>query len=170
MRKQGERIPRVALVAALDRNRVIGVRGGIPWRLPDDLKRLRALTTGHTVIMGRKTYESIGRPLPNRVNVVVTRQSDYQAEGCEVVGSVEEAFRRADADEVVFVLGGGEIYASTIGLADRLYLTHVDVEVTGGDAWFPVADPAQWRVMAREEHAVDARHAHRFEFVDYERR
>jgi dihydrofolate reductase len=148
---------------------VIGAGGAIPWRLPDDLKRLRALTTGHTVIMGRKTYESIGRPLPNRENVVVTRQAGYQAPGCTVVGSVEDALRAAGHEDTVFILGGGEIYAATIGLAGRLFLTHVDAEVQGGDAWFPEVDPAQWRLVAREEHPADARHEYRFEYVDYVR-
>ncbi len=154
----------------MDRNRVIGIAGQIPWRLPDDLKRLRALTTGHTVIMGRKTFESIGRPLPNRVNVVVTRQRDYRADGCTVVRSVDDALATAADGDDVFVLGGGEIYAATIGLADRLHMTLVDAEVASGDAFFPVIEPAFWREVAREEHAPDARHAHPFAYVDYERR
>jgi dihydrofolate reductase len=158
------------LIAAMDRNRVIGKGGAMPWRLPDDLKRFKALTLGHTVVMGRKTLESIGKPLSGRKNVVVSRNPAYRADGCMVVGSVEAALAAAGSEARVFVAGGGELYAATIGTADRLLLTHVDAEVDGGDAFFPEVDPATWRVERREEHPADARHPYAFAFVDYDRR
>ena len=148
----------------MDRNRVIGAKGGIPWRLPDDLKRLRRLTTGSTVVMGRKTYESIGRALPNRRNVIVTRQAGFVAEGCEVVGSLEEALVGD-----VWVLGGGEIYAQALPRADRMELTFVDAAVADGDTWFPEWNPSEWREVRRERRAADERHAFPFEFVTFER-
>ena len=149
----------------MDRNRVIGAKGGIPWRLPDDLKRLRRLTMGGTVVMGRKTYESIGKPLSGRRNVIVTRQAGYRAEGCEVVGSLEKAL----VGENVWVLGGGEIYAQALPLADCMELTFVDVEVREGDTWFPEWDGREWREVAREHHPADERHAHGFDYVTFER-
>ncbi|HET7769856.1 MAG TPA: dihydrofolate reductase [Chloroflexota bacterium] len=152
------------MIAAMDQNRVIGAKGGIPWRLPDDLKRLRRLTTGSTVVMGRKTYESIGKALPNRRNVIVTRQPGFVAEGCEVVGSMEEALVGD-----VWVLGGGEIYAQALPRADRMELTFVDTAVSDGDTWFPEWDERDWREVRREHHAADERHAFAFDFVTFER-
>src|SRR5687767_9093483 len=144
----------------MDLNRVIGAKGGIPWRLPDDLKRLRRLTMGGTVVMGRKTYESIGKPLSGRRNVVVTRQPGYVAEGCDVVTSLDGALVGD-----VWVLGGGEVYAQSLPKADRMELTLVDTEVPDGDTWFPKWDPRNWREVAREHHAADERHAHAFDYV-----
>lgn len=148
----------------MDRTRVIGAKGGIPWRLPDDLKRLRRLTMGGTVVMGRKTYESIGKPLPGRRNVIVTRQREYAADGCEVVQSLDEAM---GGD--VWVLGGGEIYAQALPRADRMELTFVDTEVVGGDTWFPAWEEREWREIGREHHVPDERHAVAFDFVTLER-
>lgn len=153
------------MVAAMDRNRVIGVDGGLPWRLPDDLKRFRRLTEGGTVVMGRKTYEAIGRPLPNRRNVVVTRQKGFSTPGCEVVGRLEEAL-----SDGVFVIGGGEIYTQALPRAGVMELTFVEVELPRGDAWFPEWNPAEWRETFREHHAADERHAYAFDYVRYERR
>jgi dihydrofolate reductase len=154
----------IALIAAMDRNRVIGAKGGIPWRLPDDLKRLRRLTMGGTVVMGRKTYESIGKPLSGRRNVVVTRTPGFVAEGCEVVTSLEETLRGD-----VWVLGGGEIYAQALPRADSMELTFVDTEVKGGDTWFPRWEPSEWRETKREHHPTDDRHAVAFDYVTLER-
>ena len=148
----------------MDRNRVIGVNGGIPWRLPDDLKRLRRLTMGSTIVMGRKTYESIGKPLTGRRNVVVTRQSGYVAEGCEVVTALEDALV-GDA----WVLGGGEIYKQALSRATCMELTFVDTEVPDGDTWFPEWDAREWREVGREDHSADERHAHPFTYVTLER-
>ena len=151
----------------MDRNRVIGRDGQIPWRLPDDLKRFRRLTSGHAVVMGRRTYESMGRALKDRRNIVITRQRGYAAPGCEVVGSLADGLALAGAD--AFVIGGGEIYAEALPRAGRLELTYVDTAVGDGTAYFPEIDPSEWREVAREAHPVDERHAFPFTYVTLER-
>jgi dihydrofolate reductase len=158
----------LVLIAALDRNLAIGKGNALPWHLPDDLKRFKALTLGKTVLMGRRTAESLGRALPNRTNLVLSRSRYTPFEGMTAVGTLQEAIDLAGADELA-VIGGGEIYALTLPLATRLHLTHVDTEVAAADAFFPAFDPSQWRVEQREAHAADARHAFAFEFVDYAR-
>ncbi|AWV08131.1 dihydrofolate reductase [Marilutibacter maris] len=161
----------LVLVAALDRNHVIGRGNELPWRLPADLKRFKALTLGKPLLMGRKTAESLGRALPGRRNLVLTRGGRVPFEGMQAVASVEEARRLAEADgaDALCVIGGGEVYALCLPMAERMCLTHVDAAVEGGDAFFPRFDPLAWRVLAREAHPADARHAHAFEFVDYVR-
>ena len=156
----------------MDRNRVIGVANALPWRLPDDQRRFREVTQGHTVIMGRRTYESIGRPLPGRRNVVVTRQAGYAAPGTEVVHSLEAALAlaREAGDGAPFVIGGAALYALAMPLARRLYVTHVETAVPDGDTIFPEIDPAQWAAESREAHPADARHAFPFSYVAYRRR
>jgi dihydrofolate reductase len=149
---------------------VIGAGNRIPWHLPADLQRFKALTLGHRVVMGRKTYASIGRPLPGRENVVVTRRRDYHAEGCRVVHSLEEALAAIPAGEEVFVIGGAELYAQSLPLADRIYLTHVDVAVEGGEAFFPVLDAGEWQPISEERHPPDARNPYAYRYVTYERR
>src|SRR6058998_2681648 len=129
----------------MDRNRVIGVGGKVPWHLPAELRRCRRLTEGGTVVMGRKTYESIGRALPRRRNVVVTRQSGYDAPGCEVVAELSDAL---SGD--VFVIGGGEIYAQALPSADRMELTLVEVALPSGDAYFPEWSEREWREVDRD--------------------
>lgn len=158
----------LVLIAALDRNRAIGLDGDLPWRLPDDLKRFKALTRGRIVLMGRKTAESLGRALPERRNLVLTRAGRVPFAGMEPVPSLEAA-QSICAGEPLMVIGGGEIYAMTLPLASRLHLTHVDTEVADADAHFPALDPTMWGPVRRETHAADARHAYAFEFVDYER-
>ena len=161
----------LVVIAALDRNRAIGRGNALPWHLPDDLKRFKALTLGKPVLMGRKTAESLGRALPKRRNLVLTRSGRVQFDGMEAVASLDEAQALAVAygvDELC-VIGGGELYASALPLASRLHLTHVDTAVEGADAFFPAFDVADWRVLSREAHAADDRHAFAFEFVDYER-
>ena len=137
----------------------------------EELKRFKALTLGKPVLMGRKTAESLGRALPKRRNLVLTRNGRVPFEGMEVVASLEDALALAarDGASELCVIGGGEIYAMTLPSATRLHLTHVETVVDGCDARFPELDPAQWRVVAREAHAADERHAFAFEFVDYER-
>lgn len=161
----------VVLIAALDRNRAIGRGNALPWHLPDDLKRFKALTLGKPVLMGRKTAESLGRALPKRRNLVLTRRGRVPFDGMEAVASVDDALARiaADGAETLCVIGGGELYALTLPMATRLHLTHVDTVVDDCDAFFPAFDAAQWRVAAREAHAVDDRHAFAFAFVDYAR-
>ena len=159
------------LIAALDRNRAIGKGNALPWHLPDDLKRFKALTLGKPVLMGRKTAESLGRALPGRRNLVLTRSGRVPFVGMKAVSSLDAAGRIAQDDraQALCVIGGAEIYALCLPQASRLYLTHVDTQVEGADAYFPAFDPAQWRIAARESHASDAKHAFAFEFVDYAR-
>ena len=159
----------LVLVAALDRRRGIGVGNALPWRLPDDLARFKGLTLGMPLLMGRRTAESLGRALPGRENLVLTRSGRVPFAGMRAVASLDEA-RSAAAGTELMVIGGGEIYSLALPLASRMHLTHVDTEVAGADAFFPGFDPAGWDVVARERHAADARHAFAFEFVDYRRR
>ena len=159
----------IALIAALDRHRAIGRNNELPWRLPNDLKRFKALTLGKPVLMGRKTAESLGRALPGRRNLVLTRSGAVPFVGMEAVGTLEEARARAGSAELV-VIGGGEIYALALPFAQRLHLTYVDTVVADADAFFPTFDPARWQAEFREVYASDSKHAVGFEFVDYARR
>jgi dihydrofolate reductase len=156
----------LSLIAALDRHRAIGKGNALPWHLPADLKRFKALTLGKPVLMGRKTAESIGRALPGRRNLVLTRSGRVPFDGMEAVASIEAAIALADE---VCVIGGGEVYALALPMATHLHLTHVDTVVDGADAFFPAFDVNDWRVVSREAHAADEKHALAFEFVDYER-
>ena len=162
----------IALVAALARNRVIGRENALPWRLRADLRRFKALTLGHPVVMGRKTYESIvtalGRPLPERRNIVVTRSAGYAAPGCIVAASVEAAIAAAAPARDVYVVGGAEIYRAALPHAHRLHLTEIDADFPG-DAWFPELDPRAWREVSREAHPPGPDFAHGYAFVVYER-
>lgn len=160
---------RIALVAALDRDFAIGRDNRLPWHLPDDLKRFKSLTLGKPVLMGRKTAESLGRALPGRRNLVLTRSGRVPFDGMEASASLDEAVARAAGAELM-VIGGGEIYALCLPFASRMHLTHVDTSVAGADAHFPRFQAAEWEVVAREAHAIDARHGFAFAFVDYRRR
>ncbi len=163
--------PSVDLIAALDRRHAIGRGNTLPWHLPDDLKRFKALTFGQPVLMGRKTAESLGRALPKRRNLVLTRSGRVPFEGMEAVASLDAAIEIAKQDgaQSLAVIGGGEIYALAMPFADRMYLTWVDTVVEGADAFFPHFDADAWREVARESHPADARHPHAFAFVDYVR-
>lgn len=158
---------KLSLIAAVSENGVIGAKGRLPWSLPADRALFKRLTTGHTVIMGRRTFESLRRPLPKRTNVVVTRQSDYQAPGAQVAESLDAALALAAGDDEVFVAGGSELYREALPRADRLVLTAVHAEVAG-DAFFPEVDFASWRLVEEVRHEKDARHAHAFSFRTYE--
>lgn len=161
----------LVLLAALDRRHAIGRGGALPWHLPDDLKRFKALTLGKPLLMGRKTAQSLGRALPGRRNLVLTRGARAPFEGMEAVASLEAALDRVAGTAVeLCVIGGGEVYALALPLAARMHLTHVHAVVDGADAFFPGFDPREWKVEAREPHAADAKHAFAFEFVDYLRR
>lgn len=160
--------PLLSLVAALDRRRAIGRAGDMPWHLPDDLKRFKQLTLGKPVLMGRKTALSIGRALPGRPNLVLSRGGEAPFPGQQSVRSLEQAITLAAGAELM-VIGGGEIYTLALPLASRLYLTEIDAAVADADTWFPAWDRAQWRETARSAHAADARHAYAFDFVDYAR-
>lgn len=160
--------PRVSVIAALAKNRVIGIENRLPWRLPEDLAHFRALTLGHPVLMGRKTFESLGRPLPGRSNVVITRNRDYRPEGCLVAESIPAALALCRDSDEVFFIGGAELYAQAIPLADRLYLTEVDIDAQG-DAWFPDYDRGAFREMSRESHVGTKGDPFHFDFVVYAR-
>ena len=162
---------RISLIVAVSENNVIGRDNALPWDLPDDLMFFRRKTDGHTVIMGRRNYESIGRALPNRRNIVVSRQAGLNIVGCEVVSSVEEAIERAKETEKreAFVIGGGEIYRLTLPFADRVYLTRVHTKVQG-DVAFPELPEEEWEEVERVEHAADGLHAHAFTFLTYDRK
>jgi dihydrofolate reductase len=149
-------------------NRVIGVDNSLPWRLPADLRHFRRLTTGHHVIMGRRNYESIGKPLPDRTNIVVTRNPSYRAPGCLVMHSLEAALASAQNDPEIFVIGGADIYRQALDRADRLYLTLVHAQVKG-DTYFPSIDEKQWQEISRERHELDEKNPHACTFLVYDR-
>lgn len=148
---------------------MIGRDGAVPWHLPADLRHFKQLTTGHTVIMGRRTFESVGRPLPDRRNVIVTRDPTYRAAGAVVAPGLDEALALAADEPEVFVVGGAELYRLALPRADRMYLTIVHAEVPG-DTYFPPFDPDEWHLEREERHTTDARHAHPFTFRCYVRR
>jgi dihydrofolate reductase len=150
-------------------NGVIGRDNALPWRLPEDLRRFKAATLGKPILMGRKTFESIGRALPGRVNLVLTRDRDWSAAGATVVHSVEEALSAASQAEELVVIGGAEIFRLVMPFARRIYLTHVHAEIPG-DTVFPDFDPTQWVDVGSEAHPADARHAHALTFMTLERR
>jgi dihydrofolate reductase len=164
---QQHRISRISLIAAVARNGVIGAGNALPWRLPEDLRRFKALTLGHPVIMGRKTYESIGRPLPGRRNIVVTRNAGFSADGCETAASIEAAIDAcAGTTDEIFIIGGAQIYAAALPRAERLHLTEVRADFAG-DAHFPAFDRGHWRETWRERHRTEA--GLEFDFATYER-
>ena len=158
----------ISIIVAASTNNVIGMRGDLPWRLSADLKHFKATTLGKPIVMGRKTWDSIGRPLPGRQNIVVTRQAELVAEGCDVVASLEDAVAAAgDADEIM-IIGGSQIYAHALPLAARLYLTRVHAEIDG-DAFFPEIDQTGWRLIDDVRHAADERNQFDYSFRIYER-
>lgn len=157
--------PRLSIVAALARNRVIGTDNRLPWHLPDDLRRFKALTLGHPVVMGRKTYASIGRPLPGRTNIVVTRDRDYAAAGCIVVHTLAAALDASTGTDEIFIIGGAEIYALALPRTDRLHLTEIDADFPG-DALFPAYEAGAFKLLSRETRAHEGL---RFDFSVYDR-
>jgi len=160
---------KVSLIVAMAENRVIGLNNQLPWRLSADLQHFKALTMGKPIVMGRKTWESIERPLPGRTNIVVTRDVGYQAEGCVVVHSVDQALEVAEGSDEVMVIGGANLYQQLLDRADRLYLTLVRADIEG-DTWFPEFDIEQWQESERESHSRDEKNEFDYEFVTLERR
>jgi len=158
----------LALIVAQSLNRVIGVNNALPWHLPEDLKYFKATTMGKPIVMGRKTYDSIGRPLPGRTNIVVTRQTDWMADGVKVAGTLAEAVALASAEEPqeIMVIGGAQIYELMLPAADRIYLTQVHAEIEG-DAWFPALPAAQWRQISSRQ--PEKPHDPAYEFLCFER-
>ncbi len=156
-----------SIIVAVADNGAIGKDNQLMWRLSADLKRFKSITTGHTILMGRNTYLSIGRPLPNRRNVVLSRTMDAsEAPGCEVIREVTDL--STEADEEVFIIGGGQIYRNLFDLADRLYVTHVHM-AEEGDVYFPSIDPSQWKVVSVEHTGVDEKNEYETDFVIYDR-
>lgn len=159
----------ICVVAALNRRRVIGLENRLPWHLPADLRHFKALTLGKPVIMGRSTHESIGRPLPRRPNIVLSRRAGLTIEGCVTATTLDEALGLAAGASQVMIIGGAQVYAQAVPLAGRLYLTHVENDLEG-DAWFPEIDDALWRPVEEARHAADGENPYACRFVIYERR
>lgn len=159
---------RISLIAAMAGNRVIGIENRLPWRLPDDLQHFKQLTLGKAIVMGRKTWESLPGLLPNRRHIVITRDQGYQAQGAEVVNSIEQAIEKVSGQDEVLVVGGANLYEQVLPMASTMYLTFVDAEIKG-DAYFPQWDKQQWNEVEREHHAKDERHNFSFDFVTLQR-
>lgn len=163
-------MPSISAIVAMSQNRVIGINNQLPWHLPADLKHFKEITTGHPIIMGRKTFESIGKPLPNRTNIIVTRKKDYVAAGCIVVSSIEAAIRVAsiiDSSEI-FIIGGAEIFMVSLSIINRLYLTIIHDEIKG-DVYFPELDSQQWREINATKHSSDDKNNYNYSFITLER-
>ena len=154
----------ISLIAAMGKNRVIGKNNSLPWKLPEDMKRFKELTLGKPVIMGRKTFESIGKPLPNRKNIILTRDKNYKAKECIVVHSKEDALKAAEGNEEIMIIGGEQIFREFLQKADKMYLTFID-EYFEGDTYFPEYNRDEWKEVQREEHKND----YKYTFVNLER-
>lgn len=160
----------IKILVACDENRVIGKDNQLIWHLPADLKRFKSLTTGHVILMGRKTYESIGKPLPNRTTIVITRQVDFQAEGTITVHSVEEAILKAKSltREDIFIVGGAEIYSLSLDLADQLLVTQLH-DIFEGDAFFPEISADTWEIVDRERGLTDEKNPFQYSYITYQK-
>jgi dihydrofolate reductase len=161
----------ISIIVAVSENGVIGKDNQLIWRLPDDLKRFKALTLGHPIIMGRKTFESIGKPLPGRTSIIITRNTDFKVDGALVVHSLDAAMKEAKKieEQEAFIIGGGELYKQVLPVADKLYITEVNT-VTDGDTFFRISAPEQWEETERTVHQADNRHIFSFNFVNYNKR
>lgn len=158
----------IILIAAAAQNNALGKDNQLLWHLPDDFKRFKQVTSGHYIVMGRKTFETFPKPLPNRTHVIVTRQKDYQPEGCLVASSLENALALCPKSEDTFVIGGGEIYKQALPLADKIDLTRVHATFEA-DTFFPEIDPAQWQLVSSTFHPKDDKHAYDFSFEEFVR-
>lgn len=158
----------ISIVVAIAQNNAIGKNNQLLWHLPKDLKHFKDITSGHTVIMGRKTYESVGKPLPNRRNIIITRQN-IVIDGCEVVNSIEEALKLCTGETEVFIVGGAEIYKQAMALTDRIYLTIVHQEFDA-DTYFPEIKETIWKETERQDHESDEKHLFPYSFITLERR
>lgn len=159
--------PRISILVAMARNRTIGINNTLPWRIPEDLKHFKTLTMGHCMIMGRKTFDSIGKPLPGRTSIVVTRNRELRISGCTMAHSLLEAIAACANDDEIFVVGGAELYAQALPLTDTLYVTEIQQDVEG-DAHFPPFDRAQWQEISREKRAQEVPQALEYHFVTYQ--
>jgi len=158
----------LSLIAAMDDNRLIGNKNRLPWHLPADLAFFKRTTMGKPIVMGRKTYDSIGKPLPGRRNIVITRDADFGAEGCEVANSIEAAMSLTRDDDEVMLIGGASLYQQTIGRARQLYITRIH-HIFEGDTWFPEIDPGQWKEENREDFEADHNNHYAYSFIKYVR-
>jgi len=159
----------ISLIAAMGKGRVIGIENRLPWRLPADMKHFRALTMGKAVLMGRKTFDSIGKPLAGRTNIVVSQDPDFHPAGVTVARSIAEALPTGEDRDEIMVIGGASFYAQLLPRAQRLYITEIHHDFPG-DAYFPAWQPEEWREIARDEHAADADNIYPYSFVTLERR
>ncbi len=160
----------LTIIAAASENNALGKDNQLVWHLPDDFKRFKSLTSGHYIIMGRKTFESFPKPLPNRTHIIITRQTDYQVpEGCMLVSGLQEAIEICPKNEEVFIIGGGEIYKQSITIADKIELTRVH-NTLEADTFFPEIDATQWKLVFEEFHAKDEKHDNNFTFLTYVKR
>lgn len=161
---------KIIIIVATGQNRVIGKNGKIPWRLSADLRRFKELTMGHPIIMGRKTYESLGKPLPGRTNIILSLDGNFKAEGCKVLCFLIEALEIASTldSEKIFIMGGGQVYKDALFFADEIYLTLVKASFEG-DVFFPELNPAEWSEVNREQHEKDEKNPYDYEFIVYER-
>ncbi|WP_071394471.1 dihydrofolate reductase [Bacillus tuaregi] len=158
----------ISFIVAMDQNRVIGKDNQLPWHLPADLKFFKKVTMGHPIVMGRNTYESIGKPLPGRDNIIVTRNQDYSQDGCTVIHSIEDLKQFADDDEEVFIIGGAELFNATFPLAKRLYITKIK-DTFAGDTYFPEFPESDWRLVSEEKGLRDEKNPYDYFFAVYER-
>jgi dihydrofolate reductase len=158
----------ISLIAAVSTNGVIGRDGDLPWRMPTDLKRFKRLTMGHHLVVGRKTWDEVGKPLPGRIMVVVTRDPDFALDDVIVVHCLADALEAASEDDEIFVAGGGEIYRQALPLADRMYLTRIHAMIDG-DTTFPEFDESAWILVEREDHLADEKNPYPFSFLTYEK-
>lgn len=159
----------ISFLLAMDKNRVIGKNNDLPWRLPADLAYFKKTTMGHPVVMGRKTHESIGKALPGRKNVVMTQDSGYMAEGCEIVHSVDKAISLFPPDKEVFVIGGAQLFEAFFPFADRLYVTYID-EAFKGDTFFPEIDETEWKKVSSKKGDKNEKNPYDYFFIIYEKR
>ena len=160
---------RLSIIVAMDDNHLIGKDNGLPWHLPADLTFFKKVTTGHSIIMGRKTYDSIGKPLPNRRNIVITRSVDASIEGCEVFNSIDDALDSTKEEEEVLVIGGANLCQQVLARVGRLYITHIE-GVFEGDTYFPDYDTNEWREISCESHTPDEKNPHHYHFKILERK
>ena len=161
--------PHISMIVAMAKNRVIGINNTLPWHLPADLKHFKALTMGHHIVMGRKTYESIGRPLPGRTSVVVTRNPELKIEGCIVAHSLEQGIAACDGDDEIFVIGGADLYAHALPIADKLLITEIQMDVPG-DAYFPDFRRDEWQEISREVCRQQEPQPLEYHYAAYQRR
>ena len=160
---------KISLIVALAQNRVIGINGQMPWHLSADLKKFRQITTGHSILMGRKTYESIGRPLPNRRNIVISRNADYKIDGCEVFSDIQQALNHCQKETEIFIIGGAAFYETMLPKADFLYLTEIDKSFEG-DTYFPDINKNEWQEIERLEITNDESVDFNYRFLKLQRR